>query len=336
MLIFFRSNQIFVALIVALYVFLVHMAALTGALQPLEQSSEGGMLYQSLFGWAKSEPFYSALMAAFLVIIQAIVVNTLADEFRLMGERNWFPGLFYALITSALPDFLFLSAPLVAATFIPLSLWRIFNAFQKPNVTSAILDGALWISVASLFYPPAIWLLVSGFAGLEVVRVFRLHERFVFLIGAFIPLFLAWLWYFWVDRGGEFRAVQLGSLFQLYRFDAILDDKTMLKTALVVILGLFLFVGLGSLYSRKGIQAQKFASVLYWFLAIGAITLLFQPQWRWEHLLLPSTVMGLLVALSFQSIKNRLFADLWHLSLIMMVLIIQFADPFLRLLSTLL
>jgi len=331
-LIFFRSNQFFVALPLALYIILLHLGALTGAFQPPGQSAEVGLLYQALFGWVSTEPFYAAVAAALLVFIQAIVINTLADEFRLMGERNWFPGLFYALTVSALPEFLFISAPLVAATFVPFSLWRIYNAYQKPNVARAILDGALWIGVASLFYPPALWFIVAAFAGFEVVRVFRFHERLVFLIGFFIPLLLGWLWYFWADRGGEFRASQWGNLFQWYHFDAVIDTKTLLKTALIVLLALVFLFGLGSLYSRKGIQSQKFASVLYWFLAVGAVSVLLNSAWHWAHLLLPASSMGIMLSLSFQSMRNRRLAELWHLGILLFVFFIQFADYFLSLL----
>ncbi len=331
MLSFFRSNQFFVAIPLALYVILVHLGALMGAVQPIFQAADAGLLYQSWFGPLAGQPFYSAAIAAILVFIQALSVNFLADEFRLMGDRNWFPGLFYALSASILPDFLFLSAPLVAATFVPFSLWQIYKAYQKPNVTGAIFDAALWIGVASLFYPPALWLLIAAFAGIKVVRVFRLYERFVFLTGAFVPLFLAWLWYFWADRGAEFRDIQWSNLLQLYHFDAVLEAKLALKTALVVILTFVFLWGLGSLYSRKGIQAQKFVSVLYWFLIVGGLSTLLRPEWRWEHLLLPAAAMAILLSLTFQSIRNRFWAELWHLGILAFVLFIQFADFFLNL-----
>jgi hypothetical protein len=335
-LIFFRSNQIFIAFPLALYIILVHLGALTGALQPLSNLSEGGLLYQSVFGWMAAQPFYAALTAVMLVFVQAVSVNILADEFRLMGERSWFPGLLYALTASALPEFLFVSAPLVAATFIPFSLWRIYNAFQKPNVSVAILDGAIWIGVASLFYPRALWLIVAAFAGYEVVRVFRLKERFAFLAGAFVPLFLGWLWYFWADRGVEFWQKHWGDLFLVYRFDAVFDDKMILKTALVLLLALVFLFGLGALDRRKGNQSQKFVSVLYWFLTVGALTLFLCPAWRWEQLLLSAAPMGILLAISFQNMRNRLWAELSHLGLLLFVFFIQFADHFLGLIYSVL
>lgn len=293
-------------------------------------------MYDTWLLWITKNPLWSAMSAMLLVLVQAILVNMLADNFRLLGERNWFPGLFYGLAASAFPEFLFLSPALVAATFVPISLWRIFNAYQKPHVTAAIFDGAFWVAVASLFYPPALWLLIAAFAGYEVVRIFRMQERFVFLTGAFVPLFLAWVWNFWFDKGGEFRAVQWSNLFQLYGFDLVLTEKEGLKVALMVALAVVFVGGLGSFYSRKGIQAQKFVSVLYWFLAIGGITAFLNGKWYWEHFLLPAAVMGILLALSFQGMRSRLWSEGWHALIFGAVLLLQYFAYFLPLLDAIL
>jgi len=324
---FFRNNQFFVAIPLVLYVFALHFGALFGFLQPASvEPLQRGLLFQDWFGWAQEQPFYSALLAALLVSIQAIMVNKLADEFRLMSDRNWFPGLFYALVASLLPEFLFVTAPLVAATFVLLSIWSIYAAFQKPNVTGAIFDAGLWIAVAGLFYPPAIFLLVAAFFGLGIVRVFQFRERMVLLSGVFVPNFLAWVWYFWADEGAAFRDAQWGNLFQFNQFDAVWNEVLILKTALISTLSLIFIYGLGALNNRKGIQSQKFVGVLYWFLVLGASTALFARQWLWEHLLLTAAAMGLLLAMTFQEFRSRFWAEMLHFLLLCFVLFIQFAE----------
>jgi len=330
---FFRSNQFFIAFLLALYVILVHSGALLGYVQPVGTSTEGGLLYHALFGWTAGQPFFAAAMATLLVFVQAVSVNALADECRLMGERNWFPGLFYALTVSALPEFLFVSAPLAALTFVPFSLWRIFNAYQKPNMTAAIFDGALWIAVASLFFPPVLFLSVAAFAGFGVVRVFRLNERFVFLIGTVVPLFLAWLWYFWLNKGGEFRDIQWGNLIQWCRFGIVWELETFLKIGLLVLFGFGFLIGIGSQFGRKGNQTQKFVGAMYWFLAIGGLIIFFRKEWRWENLLLPSVVIGILLALTFQNFRNKLWAEVWHLIFLIAVFFVQFSDYLLPIFS---
>ena len=235
MLSIFRNNRASTALPLALYLVLTRAAALFGWVHPTPwPTTDGSMLYETMFDWAATAPFYSALVAALLVYLQALMVNRLADEFRLMNDRTWLPGLFYILVSSVLPEFLFVSAPLVAATFVPISLRRIFKAYKITQATALVFDAAFWMSVAGLFYPPALILLIAAFIGVMVMRSFNLREQLVFLTGAIVPLFLAWLWYFWDDRGTEFRALQFGEIFQLYRFNATFDTRMLLKTAFLM------------------------------------------------------------------------------------------------------
>jgi hypothetical protein len=57
----------------------------------------------------------SALLAVLFVTVQAVMVNSIADQFRLMDSRSWLPGVAFALITALLPAFLYLSAALVSS-----------------------------------------------------------------------------------------------------------------------------------------------------------------------------------------------------------------------------
>lgn len=303
----------------------IRSGALIGWINPLELSSAGGILYQSWFGWLAGFPVISAWLSLALVFIQAIVVNFLADEFRILGERNWFPGLIYGLAASAFPEYLFVSAPLVAATFIPVSIWKIFSAYQKPNVHAAILDSGLWISVGSLFYPQLIWVHLAAFVGLTVVRVFRFREMIIYLSGVLIPIFLAWLCYFWLDQGGSFRNTQWSSLFQICTFSSMSwTIKTWLNWSMLALFVVLFLLGLASVSGKKGIQLQKMVSVLFWFLIAGILTTIFQMKWSWATWIISIPSLAILLALGYQSTLKKWWVELVHLMLILFVLFIQY------------
>lgn len=324
MLSIFRNNRVSTALPLALYLIVVRSAAFLGWVQPSPwPTADGSLPYHSLFGWAADAPFYSAIAAAVLVFVQALMVNKLADEFRLMNDRNWLPGLFYVLVASILPEFLFISAPLVAATFVPMSLRRIFKSYKIAEATPLVFDAAFWMSVAGLFYPPALILLVAAFIGVMVMRSFILREQLVFLCGAIVPLFLGWLWYFWADQGNEFRSLQFGEIFQLYRFNLTFDTRMLLKTTFLVLLMLVFLYGLSVFYLRKLIQTQKAITVLYWVLFTGGLLMLLRSNWRWEHFLLPAVSAGIFLAFSFQGLRNRFVAEILHFALLGLLFFIQ-------------
>ncbi len=325
MLALFRNNQISTVILLAVYVVLTHASALLGYVQPnYGIGSEGGVLYRDWFAWAAGQPFFSAIGAAGLVLIQALLINNLVSQFRLLGERNWMPGLIYALAAACLPDFLFLSPPLVAATFVPLALHRIFQSYKVPNASALVFDAGWWATLGSLFYPPTLFLLIAAYAGVNVMRSFNLKEQLVYLSGIFVGLFLAWLWYFWTNRGGTFWDVQFSGLFGFYQFSPTMDTERILKALVIAILLCTVVLSFGIYFHRKLIQAQKAITILYWFLFVGGAAILLQNDPLPAHLLLIMPSIGIFMALSFFSMRNRFIAEIFHFALLGVVLFIQF------------
>ncbi|MBL7809592.1 MAG: hypothetical protein JNN28_17360 [Saprospiraceae bacterium] len=324
MLRIFRSNQIFVAIVLFVYLVVIRSGAILGWIEAPEGANTGGLLYQSWFGWMKDAPVFSAITALILVFLQSFIVNFLADDFRLLGDRNWFPGLFYGICASAFPDYLFVSAPLVAATFIPIGLYKIFQAFQKPNVHAAILDSGIWLSVGCLFYPPLIWLVPAGFAGLLIVRVFRSNEMFIYVAGALIPIFWGWLWYFWADKGASFRDLQLGSLRLVNGFNVAWTDGDLARLSMLVVFILLFLLGLPAVLNKKGIQIQKYVSVLFWFLVAGIFSIFFQEQWHWANWFVTIAPLAVFLSLGYQETFKKWWIEMAHLILLLFIFAIQY------------
>lgn len=325
MLSLFRNNQVTTTIPLAIYVILTHLAALLGYIHPPEGvNAGGGLLYGTLCSWGDGNAFLSAVAAAVLVFIQALLVNNLADEFRLLSERSWLPGLFYALVAACFPDFLFLSPPLVALLFVPVALRRIFKAYKIPHATALIFDAAFWMTMGSMFYPPAFFLLLAAYIGVNLMRAFNIREQLVFFTGVLIPLFLIWLGYFCYDLGESFFDKQYSALFGWYHFTLKLSVQNILKGGLLVLLLCTVLLSYGIYFYRKLIHAQKCNTVLYWFLFIGGGSILLQQDPIAAHFLLIMPSVGIFLGLSFASLRNRLIAEIFHVALLATVLFIQF------------
>lgn len=336
MLALFRNNQFTTAIPLALYVLLTHVSAFfipeapppdgANPIEPVIQTVvQGGVLYRMWFEWLEKMPLLSALTAAALVYLQALLVNRLADEFRILHDRSWLPGLFYALAAVSHPDFLVLSPPLVAATFIPTVLRRIFRAYNQPKATALVFDAAFWATVASLFYPPAFWLLLSVYLGLSLIRSYTFREQVVSFCGIVTALFLAWLWYFWTDRGGEFWHVQFDDIAGLYRFPNFdLQPASVLGWSALLLFAAVVVLSYGTYMFRKLIQTQKYVSVLYWFWLVAGLTFLFQSDPRPAHFMLLAAPTGIFLSLSFTAFRKRAMAEILHLALLGFILFVHF------------
>lgn len=327
MLALFRNNQFTTAIPLALYVMLTHASTLLGytSVEKGEVPAGAGVLYQMWFAWLADYPYWSSLLAVVLVFAQAMLVNMLADEFRLLGDRTWLPGVFYALAAACQPDFLLLTPPLIAATFVPMILRRIFKAYNQPKATSLVFDAAFWTTVAALFYPPAIFLLIPVYLGFTLIRSYTFREQVVSVTGVLTALFLCWLWYFWTDRGMDFWQVQFVDLAGLYGFDDWkINSKTGLKWLLPTLFCLVILLNYGNYVFRKLIQIQKYVNVLYLVWFVGGLAFVIQEDPFAPHFMLLAAPTGVFLAMSFSTFRKRSLAELFHLVLLGYVIFIQF------------
>jgi hypothetical protein len=279
-------------------------------------------LYNTLFGWLESDAFGSAVAATVLVYLQAIMTNSLVDRFRLMTDRNWLPGLCYALVASMLPDFQFLSAPLVAATFIILALEKAFQTYKHSKSAVLVFDTALWTAVAALFFPPALWLSIIMLWGIGRMRSWSTRDLLAFVAGTFTPLFLAWVGYFWADSGSIFRSRHVAELFEILGENFYYTDGFWVKAGLFLFVILNFLLNYGSLTSNKSMHGQKCVTVLFSLLLLATGLLFLQEKWHWQPLLMTASSLGILLAMNFHNMRPR-FAELLHLVLLAAVLCIQ-------------
>lgn len=329
MLSLFRNNQSTTVFLLALYVAALRLPAILGWVQP-EQLGEGdgGLLYQSLFGWADGNRTWSAIVAAGIVFVQALLVNRLADTYRLMDDRNWLPGTLYALAASAVPEFLFVSPALVAVTFVPIALQRIYSVYKQTLAFGAIFDGAFWITVAIFFHPPAFWGLPMAYFALFSLRAFPLREQFVFFTGILSPLILASAGFFWFDQAGTFWEMQWTRCLFWPSVGLSGELRALLEVGLMVILLLACLLGFNIYYHKRLIQVQKYISILYWYFFAGVLATVFQFELRLESLMLVMPTVGIFLAYLFQATRNIPMTELAHLALFAIVYLLQFFPYF--------
>jgi hypothetical protein len=146
----------------------------------------------------------------------------------------------------------------------------------------------------------------------------------VSLTGVLTPVFLAWLWYFWTDRGGEFWQTQFGNLFQRFNFDFTFLSEKMLQTLLVSVFSVTAVFSFGTYTFRKAIEVQKFVGVLYWFLFVALLAILLQNEPRAAHFMLLIPSLGIFMAMSFSAFRTRFYPEIFHLVLLGLTLFIQF------------
>ncbi|RMG76838.1 MAG: hypothetical protein D6714_20665 [Bacteroidetes bacterium] len=288
------------------------------------ENVHAGVLAEHLYHFFKPDSPGAHIFAFLLLLVQAMLLNALVIRHRLGHAPNLFPGVFYIMFCSAFPDFHTLSPVLLGNTFLIFALGELFKTYKNPQCADHIFNVGFWTGVASLFYFPFIFFVIGGLIGLGILRAFSIREQLILLFGAITPYFLAATYFFWHDQLGSFWQKQVSDNLRLFdfRFD-FAQSEQLIKTGLLVLALLVMFLSMGAYKAKKVIQIQKKIDILLVSLFIGLLTFLFQAEVTMEHFLILAVPAGVLLAFNFSDMTKQ-WAESVHLILLLILLAIQY------------
>jgi hypothetical protein len=152
-----------------------------------------GWLYTNLIRSfpAGNGPLLAGGLAFLLLYIQALLMNHLVNEYRMTGRQTFLPGMAFLLLTSLVPEWSLLSAPLLAGTLIVWAFHKLFELYNAQSANTRIYNIGLLIGLASFFYFPSVFFGACMLLGFGILRPFRLNEVMLLLLGITTP------YYFW-------------------------------------------------------------------------------------------------------------------------------------------
>ncbi|MCC6724835.1 MAG: hypothetical protein IT258_10020 [Saprospiraceae bacterium] len=322
MLTFFRTNQVFYSVMLLVYALLLRFSVFIAPFQ--WEPSGHGILSEMLYSLIGSQGVVAHIVAMVLLMGQGYLVNLIGINYRLSNEINLFPGLFYVWCCCAIPDFLYLSPVLLGNTFLIIALYQIFDTYKNPACADKIFNAGLWLGVASLFYFPFAFFLIVLLAALSILRTFNLQELLMIVVGMLLPYLLVGIYYFWFDSFSYFYETQIGRNFGFFEFAQVpFTWDTWVKLALFVVAMIYVLANSNFYLAKKNIQVQKKINILYWVLIAAGLSVPFQANLTFEHLMMLAPALGIFLGLSFTSFKPQ-WAEALHFLMVVLVLALQF------------
>ena len=131
-----------------------------------------------------------AVVAFVLLYMQALMINYFMNEFRMLSKQTYLPGMAYLLITSLLPEWNYLSSPLVATTFIIWIIIKLFRLYNIPVARGTIFNMGLLLGIGSYIYFPSASFVLCFLLGIIILKPFKLNEVILFFMGCLTPYYL--------------------------------------------------------------------------------------------------------------------------------------------------
>ncbi|GEM_PF-1375263 len=266
----------------------------------------------------------SPFLAAILSFIQALLINNIVNENKILAKKNYLAGLLFIIVSSFFKESLFLSPALLSLTFVILSTQRMFSLIKKEKAFGDVFDVGFLIAVAALFYFPAILFILFAYIGVGTMRAFSYRDWVIILLGFISPYIVMFTWYFWFDKTG----VMLTELANIHGQTwlsglALTPLDWMLLAALLLLTAMALALLPGALYSSL-IQVRKFSTSLIMLLLLIILAFSLQQTAHLSHWVLVSLPLAIIFSMVLMQIKNKWVSEVMHLILILLVLAGQY------------
>lgn len=320
MLTVFRTNQIFTNVLLVFYILLLRFSVFIADFEWF--ASGEGLFSKIVYDGIGSQTIWAQIVSILLLLIQGFLVNSIVVGNRMSNEANLFPGVFYVLISSALPDFLYLSPVLIGNTFVLIALVELFSIYKVPSCADRIFNVGFWIGIAGLFYFPFLMFFIFVFAGLNILRAFNIRERLMAFVGLIMPYLLVALYFYATGRLEVFWEIHFTKNFGFFNFGSG-GVNVSVKLVLFALLLIYVIFENRSYFAKKNIQVQKKISILYWILISALIGAFFQNNLSFEHFLMLAPPLGIFLGFSFTNMKSQ-WAESIHFLLVIGALALQF------------
>lgn len=189
--------------------------------------SEGNRLYQDIWDsiaplsaviyWFVDIVFGKSVLAyhvisIILVTFQAFIFNQYLIRLGIYHEKTYIPALLYSLFMCVSVDFYTLSPVLLSLTFLLFVLRNIFRLDDKA-VDQEIFKTGLYLGIATLFYFPSVFFLVTTLLGLALFKTSSARYLLLLIYGFLFVILLYGIYLYYFNLSQEFYILCIRSFF---------------------------------------------------------------------------------------------------------------------------
>ncbi|RCH54634.1 beta-carotene 15,15'-monooxygenase [Mucilaginibacter hurinus] len=268
-------------------------------------------------------PFMNVLIAAGLILVQALLLNRVVNHFNLLGKPSYLPALMYITLSALFTPFLVLSAPLICNFLVIWMLYKLFNLYQGEDVKSTGYDLGMIVALGSLLYLPFIYLFLVVWIALVIFRPFNWREWVAVIIGYATVFFFLAVFYYLNDKLGQFYKIwlPLGTAF---------PGSIHINTYNYVLLIPVIFIMALSAYRlqqsffKSYVHIRKSFQLLMIFFLIAGLSFYVKAEFQLNHFLLCAIPLAISFGYYFLFATGRWFYETLYFLLLAGIVYFQF------------
>lgn len=189
MVIFFRDKSILAVFFLVALCFIIHLHFFITPAQVVINGDDG-LISILLVKYIQPLPEAALfILYTFLVILQAVRLNLVLNEFKMFQQSAFTTAMAYILLSACLPQWCAITPALVANSLLVWIFIKLSNLYNHPSPKTLLFNTGLIVGFTVICYHPTALLALVVLFALAVVRPFRLAEWLILLIGIFAPYY---------------------------------------------------------------------------------------------------------------------------------------------------
>jgi len=317
---YFNGNRISVLIVIILFPVAYWIPSLFTATSTAIPYVSGAPLGELLLSFSNRYRLLSSLAALLIVLLNGYLLVQLNTIYIFIPGRTNLPALFYYILVTGFYQLHQLNPALVASFLIIVLLYRILNTYKDEATSYNFMDAGILVSLAALFYFPALLLLFLIPVSLVNLRPFYWREWVYTILGLLLPYIFLFSVYYLVDIPASHYFSKLATSFeqvkQVFSTGVIINWSYIVLN--LVISSYFMMTLIGNIK----IHARKFFILFLWFFLLSVLIYLVIPGTGNEMVYFLSVPLAFLFSNYFLKCKRNWINDLLFL-LFLVLLVLQ-------------
>ena len=318
---FFKSSYYQQYLVLVIIAVLLWLRAYTAPCQPHETTGISP-LFSLLSGLLPANAIIRTIPALLLLLLEAILLNFFLIRHELLPKNSLLGALVFIVLMSQAPYAISMNPVLCAGIFIITAFDRIMNTYGKPDPTKDVFSAAFLLAFASLFYFPAVFILLLLILSFVIFGTFSLRMLFVTLAGVFAVYLYMFVYYFLFDmlEGQYCLYIEWFSTFSGFKADY--DITQYIVWGMIALLALTAILHSMSHMHEWSISTRKKVLLIIWFALLALSTLVYEEDMLHNTILFLAIPLSILISMYYAGRRKAgIIIELYFMLLLSAILI---------------
>ncbi len=316
----FKANNPYNNFLLFVYGLVLKLPVFIYPIVPKPQQLDG-IFYRAILKWlaaaGSTAPVIYSFIAFLLLYVQAISLNKILNDQRLLSRPNYLAGMSYLLITSLFTEWNVLSAPLIINTLLIWVLSKLCNLYNNAGASTILFNIGMVTGLASLFYFPSIAFSLLIIVGIVITRPFKLPEWLIALMGILTPYYFLAAWFFLSNHWKDYRFPGVAVTFPKF-VETAWAYTAIIFVVLTIVIGM---VFIQNNMRRLLVQSRKSWNLIYLYLLVAVLVPFLNAAHSFDYWILTAVPAAVFAAAAFLFPERKWFGTFIHWSLVLLTVI---------------